>query len=55
MRIQLQEIQSILKVVWILNDQSKFITSLLIYIILVIFLDINLKAMEWQPTWFTDS
>ena len=43
--IQLQEIESILKVLWNFNHRNKFTTRLQSYIIFVIFLDVNLKAM----------
>ena len=40
----LQGIESVLKVVWIVNRQNKFITRLYSCIIFVIFLDIRLEA-----------
>ena len=40
----LQGIESVLKMVWIVNRQYKFITRLYSCIILVIFLDIRLEA-----------
>ena len=46
MHTQLQGIESILEVVWIVNHRNKFVTGLRSYIIFVIFLDINLKAMR---------
>ena len=44
MHKQLQGIESILKVVWIVNHQNKFLTRLHLCIIFVIFLDIRLEA-----------
>ena len=47
MHTQLQGIESILKVVWIVNHQNKFITRLHSCIIFVIFLDIRLEACSF--------
>ena len=47
MRTQLQGIESILKVVWTVNCQNKFITILHSCIIFVIFLDIRLEASSF--------
>ena len=51
---QLQGIESISKVIWIVNHRNKFIARLHLYIIFVIFLDIDLKAMRGQSTSCTD-
>ena len=47
MHTQLQEIESILKVVWIVNHRNKFLTRLQPCIIFVIFLDIKLEACSF--------
>ena len=44
MHTQLQGIESVLKVVWIVNHRNKFITRLYSCIIFVIFFDIRLEA-----------
>ena len=47
MHTQLQGIESILKVVWIVNHRTKFITRLHSGTIFVIFLDIRLEACSF--------
>ena len=47
MHTQLKGIESILKVVWFVDHQNKFITRLHLYIIFVIYLEIRLEACSF--------